>query len=66
MKQNQNTKEIRWTIVKNLLDEFPELRIKCLKYIYQTEKRELKTLMKKHLPPKVYERVLILYNEEDC
>jgi len=66
MKHNQDTEQIRWAIVKKLLDEFPDLRIKCLKYIRQTEKRELKSLMKKRLPSKVYERVLILYNEKDC
>ena len=66
MKQKQTVEQVRWTIVKNLLEESPELRIKCLKYVRQTEKRELKTLMKKHLPPKVYERILILYNEKDC
>ena len=66
MKREQTVEQVRWTIVKNLLEESPELRIKCLKYVRQTEKRELKTLMKKHLPPKVYERVLILYNEKDC
>ncbi|MCD6240184.1 hypothetical protein J7K27_01480 [Candidatus Bathyarchaeota archaeon] len=58
--------EIRWTIIKSMLDEFPELRLKCLKYIRETERRELKALMKKYLPEKIFKRVLILYNEKDC
>ena len=58
--------EVRWTIIKSMLDEFPELRLKCLKYIRETEKRELKALMKKYLPEKIFKRVLILYNEKDC
>ncbi|HEX69483.1 MAG TPA: hypothetical protein ENG10_04225 [Candidatus Bathyarchaeota archaeon] len=58
--------EIRWTIIKSMLDEFPELRLKCLRYIRETERRELKALMKKYLPEKIFKRVLILYNEKDC
>ncbi len=58
--------EVRWTIIKSMLDEFPELRLKCLKYIRETERRELKALMKKYLPEKIFKRVLILYNEKDC
>jgi len=49
-----------------MLDEFPELRLKCLRYIRETEKRELKVLMKKYLPEKIFKKVLILYDEEDC
>ena len=58
--------EVRWTIIKSMLDEFPELRLKCLRYIRETEKRELKALMKKYLPEKIFKRVLILYNEDGC
>jgi len=58
--------EVRWTIIKSMLDEFPELRLKCLRYIRETEKRELKALMKKYLPEKIFKRILILYNENDC
>ena len=58
--------EVRWTIIKSMLDEFPELRLKCLRYIRETERRELKALMKKYLPEKIFKRVLILYNEKDC
>ena len=58
--------EIRWALIKSMLDEFPELRLKCLKYVRETEKRELKALMKKHLPEKIFKRILILYGEEDC
>ena len=58
--------EVRWTIIKSMLDEFPELRLKCLKYIRETERRELKALMKKYLPEKIFKRILILYNEKDC
>jgi len=58
--------EIRWTLIKSMLDEFPELRLKCLRYIRETEKRELKVLMKKYLPEKIFKKVLILYDEEDC
>ena len=58
--------EIRWTIIKSMLDEFPELRLKCLRYIRETERRELKALMEKYLPEKVFRRILILYNEKDC
>ncbi len=58
--------EIRWSLIKSMLDEFPELRLKCLRYIRETEKRELKILMKKYLPEKVFKKVLILYDEEDC
>jgi len=60
------SQEIRWTIIKSMLDEFPELRLKCLRYIRETERRELKALMKKYLPEKIFKRVLILYNEKDC
>ena len=60
------SQEIRWTIIKSMLDEFPELRLKCLKYIRETERRELKALMKKYLPEKIFKRVLILYNEDGC
>lgn len=60
------SEEIRWVIIKTMLDEFPELRLKCLEYIRETEKRQLKALMKKYLPEKVFKRVLILYNEKDC
>ena len=59
-------REVRWTIIKSMLDEFPELRLKCLRYIRETERRELKALMKKYLPEKIFKRVLILYNEKDC
>ena len=58
--------EIRWSLIKSMLDEFPELRLKCLRYIRETEKRELKILMKKYLPEKVFKKVLILHDEEDC
>jgi len=58
--------EIRWTLIKSMLDEFPELRLKCLKYVRETEKRELKVLMKKYLPEKIFKKVLILYDEGDC
>ena len=58
--------EVRWTIIKSMLNEFPELRLKCLKYIRETERRELKALMKKYLPEKIFKRILILYNEKDC
>ena len=58
--------EIRWTLIKSMLDEFPELRLKCLRYIRETEKRELKILMKKYLPEKIFKKVLILYDEENC
>ena len=58
--------EIRWALIKSMLDEFPELRLKCLKYIRETERRELKALMKKYLPEKIFKRILILYNEKDC
>jgi len=58
--------EIRWSLIKSMLDEFPELRLKCLRYIRETEKRELKILMKKYLPEKIFKKVLILYDEEDC
>ena len=58
--------EIRWTLIKSMLDEFPELRLKCLRYIRETEKRELKVLMKKYLPEKIFKKVLILYDEENC
>jgi hypothetical protein len=65
MYENQD-QEIRWTLVKAMLDEFPELEMKCLQYVREKKRRELKTLMKRHLPAKVYKRVLILYDEEDC
>ncbi|RLI19878.1 hypothetical protein DRO54_07490 [Candidatus Bathyarchaeota archaeon] len=58
--------EIRWELMRSMLDEFPELRLKCLEYIREMEKRELKILMKKYLPEKIFKRILILYDEKDC
>jgi hypothetical protein len=33
MKNNQNFKEIRWEVVKAMLDDFPELREKVRGYV---------------------------------
>ena len=30
--------EIRWTLIKSMLDEFPELRLKCLRYVPKQKK----------------------------
>ncbi|MEM2106016.1 MAG: hypothetical protein QXV21_06105 [Candidatus Bathyarchaeia archaeon] len=40
MKQNRNVDEIRWRVVKAMLDEFPSLRAKVQEYLKSEEKRE--------------------------
>jgi hypothetical protein len=37
MKIPQNTEEIRWQVIKAMLDDFPELRKKVKNYIEKTE-----------------------------
>ena len=38
MKTGFNKEEIRWQVVKSMLDEFPILRKKVIKYVKITEK----------------------------
>lgn len=33
MKQNKNADEIRWLVIKAMLEEFPSLRIKVQEYL---------------------------------
>jgi hypothetical protein len=37
MKSHQNTEEIRWQVIKAMLDDFPELRKKVKNYIEKTK-----------------------------
>jgi len=37
MKSHHNTEEIRWQVLKAMLDDFPDLREKAKNYIRKTE-----------------------------
>jgi hypothetical protein len=40
MKRHKNTDEIRWQVVKAMLEEFPSLRTKVKEYLKSEEKKE--------------------------
>ncbi|MEM3578006.1 MAG: hypothetical protein QXX51_06070 [Candidatus Bathyarchaeia archaeon] len=39
MKQNKNVDEIRWRVVKAMLEEFPSLRVRVQEYLKEREKK---------------------------